>query len=525
MVEFFSKFWTQLVETSNSIPTGKKVAMGAVAAIVLSGVLGVAYFANRPDYSVLFANLSPDDTSAITARLTEKQVPYKLAQDGQAIMVPTDKALELRLEMATSGLPSGGVVGYEVFDKSTFGMTEFVQQLNLKRALQGELARTIGQFREIQSARVHIAIPEKRLFTDDQTKPTASVVLKLASGRRLAGEKVKGIVHLVASSVENLPPENVTVVDVDGNVLAGGEPSDETALLSSTQFEYRSNLEKNLEKRISSMLESVVGQGKVVTRVSAEIDFTRTERTEKKFDPNSQVARSEQRVEQKSVGEQAPLGVPGVQSNVPGSEAAAQTAGTPATTSNNQETVNYEINETTQHVVEAVGTVKRLSIAVAVDGKYEEKDGQREFAPRSEEDVRRLTQLVKTAAGFVEARGDTVVVESAPFDMSRFEGDITEAKAEADRQFYAEIIKYAGIGILAVVIFMFIARPIIRSLTSANRELEALRALPQTVQQMEAKYGVSAEEEKDYRQRVRDVIARDPKAAAEMVREWLNTRR
>ena len=480
MVEFFSKFWTQLVETSNSIPTGKKVAMGAVALIVLSGVLGVAYFANRPDYSVLFANLSPEDTSAITARLTERQVPYKLAQDGQAIMVPADKALELRLEMATSGLPSGGVVGYEVFDKSTFGMTEFVQQLNLKRALQGELARTIGQFREIQSARVHIAIPEKRLFTEDQTKPTASVVLKLASGRRLAGEKVKGIVHLVASSVENLPPENVTVVDVDGNVLAGGEPSDETALLSSTQFEYRANMEKSLEKRITSMLESVAGQGKVVTRVSAEIDFTRTERTEKKFDPNSQVARSEQRAEQKSVGEQAPMGVPGVQSNVPGAEAAAPSAGTPATSSNSQETVNYEINETTQHVVEA---------------------------------------------GFVEARGDTVVVESAPFDMSRFEGDITEAKAEADRQFYAEVIKYAGIGILAVVLFMFIARPIVRSLTSSSRELEALRALPQTVQQMEAKYGVSAEEEKDYRQRVRDVIARDPKAAAEMIREWLNTRR
>ncbi|VAX17768.1 Flagellar M-ring protein FliF [hydrothermal vent metagenome] len=525
MLDFLKKAWDQIVQVSGDIPPARKAAIAGVAAITLGGILLVAYIAKTPDYEVLFAGLSMDDSTAITQRLKENQIPYKLAQDGAAVLIPSRRVLETRLEMATSGLPSGGVVGYEIFDQSTFGMTEFVQKLNYRRALQGELTRTINQFREIQSSRVHIAVPEKRIFTSDKSEPTASIVIKLASGHRLKKNKVQGIVHLVASSVENLLPENVTVVDVDGNVLAGGEPSDEAALLSSNQLEHRSNMEKSMERRITSMLENIVGPGKVVTRVTADIDFKRTERTEKKFDPASQVARSEQRSESKSVGEQAPIGVPGVQSNIPGAERPAAATSKPATTNNSAETTNYEINEVTAHVIEQVGVIKRLSIAVVVDGKYKEKEGgDKEYSPRSPEEIKQLSGLVETASGYNEKRGDKIVVESAPFDISRFAGEIDTANAQADRQLYADIVKYAGLGILAVILFLFVARPIIKSITAASSDIETLRQFPQTIEQMEAKYA-TAEESVDFRTKSRQLIDKDPKAAAEMVREWLRTKR
>ena len=345
----------------------------------------------------------------------------------------------------------------------------------------------------------------------------------MTAGRSLKKEKVRAITHLLAASVEGLTPDNVTVVDVEGNLLSAGGPADEAALLSSTQLEYKVNMEKSVEKRITSMLESIVGQGKVVTRVSADINFNKSERTEKKYDPDSQVARSEQRSESKSSGESPPAGVPGTQSNIPGRENAV--SGKPASTTSNQETTNYEINEVTSHMVEQVGNIKKVSVAVVVDGKYVEKDGAKEFTPRSTDEIERFTSLVKTAVGFDGKRGDSVLVESAPFDMSRFDTQISEAKAVENRQFYNMIIKYVGMAVLALILFLFVARPLIKTLTSASDELTALKTFPQTVREMETKYGVSAEEEVDYRTRVRQIMEQDPKVAAEMIRDWLRTKR
>ena len=406
MFESLNKLWEQIEKTWSAIPASKRVAMALVSIITVGGILGVAWFSNRPDYKVLFAGLSGEDAAAVTQRLTELQSPFKLAQEGSAILVPADQALRLRLDMATAGLPSGGVVGYEIFDQSTFGMTEFVQRLNFRRALQGELSRTINKFREIQSSRVHIAIPEKRLFEKESAVTTASVVIKLASGKRLKKEKVAGISHLIASSVEGLAPEDVTVVDTEGNVLAGAEPTDDAVALSSTQLDYKTAIEKSMENRLSSMLENIVGQGKVVTRVSAIIDFSRVEKTEKKFDPDSQVARSEQRSENRSTGAQASFGVVGAESNLPGG-AQAGSGSRPANNTSSQETTNYEINEVTTHLVGQVGSIQKLSIAVIVDGVYAvAKDGTREFSPRPDVEIARLTQLVRTAAGYDAERGD-----------------------------------------------------------------------------------------------------------------------
>lgn len=526
MLEFFKRLWNQIQEAQKGLPASKKFAIAAVAVVMLLGILGVAYLSKKPEFHPLFTNLTPGDVSSITQNLTENGIPYKLAQDGSAIMVPSDRVHEVRLQLATEGLPTGGVVGFEIFDKSTFGMTEFVQKLNFKRALEGELSRTISQFGEIKSSRVHIAIPEKKLFTKEQAQTTASVVLKMASGRSLNKNQVMGIVHLVASSVENLKPENVTIVDGAGSILYGGEAYDEVARLSATQLDYRTNVERQLERRVTSMLENVVGPGKVVTRVSAEINFRRVERTEKKFDPDSQVARSEHRAESKSSGAQSPYGVPGAASNIPGGEGAGVTTGKPATSSKSDETINYEINEVVSHTVEPVGVLKKLSIAVMVDGKYEAKEGgAREYTPRTEEEIQRLTDVVRTAAGVDPERGDKVTVMSAPFDTSRYMAEIQEVETGAQMQLYADVIKFVGMGALAIALFIFVIRPILGWITASSAEIDTLRGFPETVRQMEARLGVTPEEEVDYRARVVQLMQENPKAAAEMIREWLRSRR
>ncbi len=529
MFEFLNTTWAQIVEANKGLNASRRGAIIAVAIVCFLGILSVAYMANKPDYQILFSGLDATDAQSVTQKLSEDGVPYRLEREGNAIMVPAGQVHKLRLALATEGLPSGGTIGFEIFDNSTFGMTEFVQKLNFKRALQGELARTISQLREIKSARVHIATPKKKIFaTDKEDNPTATVVLKMAGRTRLKKGKVKSIAHLVASSVENLSPENVTIVDTEGTLLSGGEPSDETARLSSTQMEHRKTLEKGLEKRITSMLENVVGIGKIVTRVNADIDFTRTERTEKTFDPNSQVARSEQRSESKSMGAQSPFGVPGAQSNLPGGESSGVTSGKPATSNNTQETVNYEINEVVSHIVAPVGDIKRLSIAVIVDGKYETTDeGERQFIPRSDEEIKQLSDLISAAAGVDAKRGDVVTVKSSPFDNSRFADEIEEASTEADRQFYGEIIKYAGMGALAVIIFMFVLRPVMGWITATSRDMDSLRAFPQTVREVEEQLGVAAtpDESIDYRAKVTQLFESDPKIAAEMVREWLRSKK
>ncbi|VAX20174.1 Flagellar M-ring protein FliF [hydrothermal vent metagenome] len=529
MTQFLTRVWNEITEITKTLSPARKTAIGAIGVISLLGILAISYLAGRPDYSLLFSGLEPQDSASITQNLTENGVKFRLAQEGTAILVPAEKVLELRLKLATAGLPSGGGVGFEIFDKSSFGMTEFVQKINLKRALQGELARTISQFKEIKAVRVHIAVPEKKLFSKDkEDAPTASVVIKIGSGKRLKKGQVRGIVHLVASSIENMTPENVTVVDTNGNVLSGGEVTDEAARLSATQHEYRSNVEAGIQKQITSMLENIVGPGKVVTRVSAVLDFRRVERTMKKYDPASQVARSEQRSESKSSGAQAPSGVPGVASNIPGG-AGASLGGKPPTSTDTQETTNYEINETVSHVVEQVGTIKKISVAVLVDGKMVAKKGgepgEKEFQARSPEEIKQLTDLIRSAAGIDFDRGDQIVVESAHFDTSRFEIGIEETNAEADRQFMVDVIKYAGMGALALIMFLFVVRPVLRWITSTSEEMENLRRFPQTVSQMETTLHGGKEEETDYRTKVSQMFSEDPQAGAELIREWLRARR
>ncbi|MBI5748839.1 MAG: flagellar M-ring protein FliF, partial [Nitrospinae bacterium] len=372
MFESLKSFLNQLKETLEKIPAGRRIAIFAAAGIVLTAMIVMIFLAQKQDFQLLYSNLSSEDASAILSKLKDKRIQYKISADGGSIMVPSSNVYELRLQLAGEGLPQGSGVGFEIFDKTSFGMTEFVQKLNYQRAIQGELARTINKFTEVEQSRVHITIPEKVLFKEDQKRTTASVILKLKAGKRLKENQVQGIAHLVASAVEGLDPADITVVDMHGNILSGGRDSSQAAKLTTSQMEYQQNLEKTLESRVQTMLEDVLGRNKAIVRVTADVDFSQVERMEENYDPDSQVARSEQRTEDSSQGAGAVGGIPGVQSNIPGAMPMTQPAGTPSKSQKTSETINYEINKVVKKVVEPIGKVKRLSVAVMVDGSYEE---------------------------------------------------------------------------------------------------------------------------------------------------------
>jgi flagellar M-ring protein FliF len=498
----------------------------------IAGLVAVGLWTQQPDMQVLFSNLAPDDAGAIVDKLKDGKVPYETSGGGTTILVPSAQVHDLRLELAGQGLPHGGGVGFEIFDRSTLGMSEFVQKLNYRRALQGELARTIAQMPEVERARVHLAMPERRLFATEQDRARASVVLSLRGGQMLGKTQVQGIIHLVSSSVEGLQARDVTVVDGHGQLLSNAS-TDETAGLTGSQLEYQRTVEKDIETRIQTMLERIVGANKAVVRVSSQLDFRKVETTEERFDPNGQVVRSEQRGQEKASGVNGTSGgVPGVESNVPpGSEAeAAQTSTTSNQTKN--ETVNYEISRTVSRIVEPIGTVKKLSVAVLVDGTYEavkaaagEKNAVAEtvkkYIPRSEEEIKRIEEIVKKAMGYSSDRQDQVEVVNIQFGFGAEEqaGTTAEAPAESWRA-WLPYVRYAVGGLLFVLLLVFVVRPLMTMLATsapAGPAMDNGPALPASVGQVEAALAAKQPAQ------ILDTARNNPAATAVVVKQWLKS--
>lgn len=494
-------------------------------------ILGVSYFSSKPDYGLLFSSLDHEDTVSITGKLNNMDIPYKLANGGQAILVPKETVLELRLELASDGLPSESSVGFELFDSSTFGMTEFAQRVNLQRALQGELERTINQFREIKDSRVHIATPAHKLFAKDQDDVTASIIVNMRGNHSLNREQTLSIVHLVAAAVERLQPENVTVVDVQGRVLYGNESSDSISKLTSNQLEYKESFTSELEDKVSSMLENIVGSGKVVTRVTADFDFTQVETTEKKYDPASQVARSEKRTEEATVDTPSSGNPVGVRSNIPTGSTIQNIKANKRESNHNQETVNYEINETVSHVVNQVGAIKKLSVAVVVDGRYkvtlgENREEIREFIPRTKEELDQLKELVMTAVGLDLERGDAITIQSSPFE-SNLEFQTEQSLAEGgSNDLIQVVIPYIGIALLVGGLFFFLIIPMARNIINTSSDINLVTSFPETLDELvdepETTVG-SKEARNDSKSKIKDLVQSDPKLTAELLREWLKS--
>src|SRR5437764_3423874 len=407
--------WRQLVGFFLGLPPARRVLLATVGGASMALVLGLAWWAQRPLYRPLFTNLSTADAAAIVEALKAEKVAYRLEDDGRVVLVPAERLYELRLALAAHGLPEGGGVGFEIFDKQSLGVTDFLQRLNYQRALQGELGRTIGQLGGVESARVHLALPERSLFVAEDRRPSASVVVKLVQGRTLSAAQIDGIVHLVAASVEGLQPEDVTVVDEAGRILTSDRRGAEAAGTSNAPLEIQQSVERGAEERIESMLGAVVGRDKVVARVAASLGLSRVEATEETYDPDRTAVRTQHTTREETIGAKTPGGAPGVQANLTNAPAAAAGPDGPKS-ERRDETQSYEVSKVTSRTIAPVGAVKQLSVAVLIDGTYTEGEGgKRVFTARPSEEMDRLRELVKSAVGFSESRGDKIEITSVPF--------------------------------------------------------------------------------------------------------------
>lgn len=508
IIQSLTKFWKGF----EALSSGKKISIIMVLTATVASIVLLIYLTAQVEYRVLFSNLSNEDASHIVSKLSEKKIPYKISSSGGAISVPADKVAELRMELAAAGLPQGGGVGFEIFDNKTLGATEFEQQLNYRRALQGELSRTINGLDEIQSSRVHIALPKDSLFTEQQKKPTASVTLRLKSGKSLRPAQIDGIVHLVASSIEGMNPEDVMVVDSRGAILSTKQNDNKLSKLTAQQSDYQRNMEKELASRIQTMLENVVGQGKAAVRVTAELDFRIMEKTEESYDPEAQVIRSTQRNSEKENA----VSPAGAVSENPKKEKL-------------DEIINYEINKVVSKTVMPVGETKKLSIAVLVDGKYKKNEKNEEvYEALTKNEIESLEDLVRKSAGINAQRGDQVVVTNMPFRKVGAE-EAESATLKENIETFSPVLKYIGIFALMAFIIMVVLRPLLKSVMSgapatpmAQARVPAGEAVGEYARRAaEAMAPAGGERSMTESELTREMARADAKQFADIMRNWI----
>lgn len=471
----------RILAAIRSLGPGRLLAVGTI----LLGFVGFfAFAASRafePDYALLYAGLKPEDSQVITQRLQGLGVPFRLSDGADAIMVPQDQIGRLRMELATDGMPGGSVVGYEIFDQSSgFGQTDFLSNVNLRRALEGELARSIGTLRPVQSARVHIVQPERSLFRRDEAKPTASVVLSLRGGASVDARQVQAIRNLVASAVPGLEPASITIVDDRGNLLARPGEGGENGVLPAEADDMRTAYEARLKQKIVQLLERSVGPGHVDAEVTVEMNFDQVTTTAETFDPQSQVARSTQTVEEQSDRNQNnSSGAVSVGNNLPTAQpAAGPPDGDRERNSRNEETVNFEISRTVRNEVQRPGGVKRLSIAVQVDGSYATKeDGSTDFQPRPADELAQLEALAKSASGFDEARGDVFQIASRRFVGADIAAGPEPGWLEGLGLDAGRLINMALLALMTLAVLFFGVRPLVGRLLPAAAPVPAIAGM------------------------------------------------
>ncbi len=444
-----SSLQEQFKAVFNRFSTGQKISIITITAVTIFATLFLLIIVNRPQYTILFSDLSSMDASAVRDRLQDEKVAYRLKDGGTTILVPKDKVYDLRLLLVSDGIPTQAGVGYEIFDRTNLGMSDFVQKLNYKRALEGELSRTISSIAEVEQARVHVVIPEPSLFREDEKETTASVVLKLRSRIRLHEDQIRGISILVARSVEGLESENVTILDSYGNLLTGGEMPDSNVGLSATQLELQHNVESYLAAKTQTMLDGVLGSGRSIVRVNSELDFQSIERTSEIYDPESAVVRSEERTETESTGTNAPQ------------------------TKEENSLSNYEINKTVEHLVNNGGSIIRLSVAVMIDGHYVVgEDGNAVYSPRSVEEMNSLSNMVRGALGLRNDRGDVLEITNIAFDRETFAQSEDQWQTGEFKDLALVLVPKIILGVVLVLLLVMVRGFLRRHLSATQEALE-----------------------------------------------------
>src|SRR6059036_365899 len=527
----------------------QKLALAGSAALVLILLWVLVYFVNRVKYQTLYADLDPQEAQGIIQKLQELKVPYELEPDGRTVKVTADKIAEVRIQMASQGLPESGRIGFEIFDRTNFGLTNFQEQVNYQRALEGELARSIMTLTEVEAARVHLVLAKESLFqsSDEQTK--AAVILKLKNGRSLSGSAAQGIVNMVASAVKGLTPEKVVLVDYRGRILSRNEGGESG--LSAQKLDARQKLETELAGKIVQILEPAVGQGKIRPQVSIVMNFEQVEETVEQYDPQHSVIRSEQKQQERQPKTERVGGIPGspsTPSNNPAGAPAAQADQSADSTNSDfvkqNETINYEVSKAVRHVVNPVGKIERVSVAVLIDNHTKVTTGsdgkeQTSQESRTPEEMKKYRDLVAAAIGFNPDRGDQLTVENISFQT---ETELIEKQGPTIMMF----LRYLIIPVVFIILYLLFLRPVQKSVfanwattaTAARNSplVPANLQTPMTVKQFEAQLsGASSHGNADgdsmplptpnkidmIRKRVVEHAQSDPEAVARLVRTWL----
>lgn len=550
------------LEWLNRLRANPKIPLMVAAAAAVAIVVAMVLWAKSPDYRTLYSNLSDQDGGAIVTQLTQMNIPYRFSENGGAIEVPADKVHELRLRLAQQGLPKGGAVGFELLDQEKFGISQFSEQVNYQRALEGELARTIETLGPVKTARVHLAMPKPSLFVREQKSPSASITVNLAPGRAMDDGQITAIVHLVSSAVAGLPPGNVTVVDQSGRLLTQSNTAGRD--LNDAQLKYAADVEGRVQRRIESILAPIVGNGNVHAQVTAQIDFANKEQTEEQYQPNGDasqaVLRSRQTKESEQIGGSYPGGVPGALSNQPAPANAAPIATPPANQQNGQqngqqnqtgqqtatsatsnavprnttrnETANYEVDRTIRHTKMNVGDIERLSVAVVVNYRTL-ADGKTEAL--SADQLKQIEDLTREAMGYTEKRGDTLNVVNSPFNAT---DDVGGQLPFWQQQSFIDQMLNAGRWLLVLIVAWLLwrkaVRPqLVRRQEEAKAVQEAQRARAEIEESVEVR--LSKDEQLQQRrnnqrlsaevmsQRIREMSDNDPRVVALVIRQWMST--
>jgi flagellar M-ring protein FliF len=477
------------VQTLRNLGPVRLAAMGVVALGLIGFFIYLMTRLSQPDMALLYSELDARDAGGITQKLDQLKIPYQVNAEGTRIQVPADQVGKLRMAMAQAGLPSGGSIGYEIFDKGEgFGTTNFIQNINHLRALEGELARTVSTLTPVQNARVHLVLPKREMFSRTQPTPTASVFLKLRPGAQLSREQILSIQHLIAAAVPQLEPNQISIVDDRGSLLARGMGAGSEELLAASADEKKLAFERRAVQTIEDLLSRTVGYGKVRAQVSTDFDFDRVTTNSEIFDPESQVVRSTQTVEEmnESTDNDPPDPVT-VANNLPNAQQTGATGVTPTSQtrgSRTEETVNYEISKTVKSHVRESGQVRRMSVAVLVDGSYQAGDnGQQVYVPRSKEELTQIDALVRSAIGFDAVRGDSIEVVNMRFtapDGELADTGITILGMQKDDLF--RIAEMVVLAIVALLIILLVVRPLMarafeRSQESSGDDDDAERLL------------------------------------------------
>ncbi|MBN9310871.1 MAG: flagellar M-ring protein FliF [Devosia sp.] len=464
----------------NRLGLARVAAMAVIAVLMLGFFAFLIMRASAPSLAPLYSGLSLEDSSAIVTELQAQNIAYEVRGDGDTILVPRDQITSIRMSLAQDGLPTRGQVGYEIFDQqSTLGATSFVQNINNVRALEGELARTIGSLARIKSARVHLVLPERALFSREQKDPTASIVLSVR-GELSAGE-IRAIQHLAASAVEGLTPMRVSVVDDTGRLLASGAGNGADGILASEGEERTLSVENRLRGRVEDLLANIVGAGRARVQVSAELDMNQLSKTSETFDPNGQVVRSTQTRDLANSAKGGDSGQVSVANELPGASAnSGSGSSTSEDSTTTEETTNYEISKVTQTELTQAGGIKRLSIAVVVDGTYvADANGNATYTPRTPAEIDQITALVKSAIGYDQARGDQVQVANLQFadrpDLAA-QGTASPGLFDFTRDDLMNGAEMAVTLLIALALVFFVLRPLLKRVLAPENKTLALPA-------------------------------------------------